>query len=253
MAETKVGALALLWLTLAADVAAQDFEARVEWQQRLELGTLVSGVVREVRILPGQRVAAGEVLVELDRREFESALRSARAQVAGAEAHVAEAEREAQRTRDLFDQDLIAEHELQLANIALAEQRAELAQAVGQRQAAELELERATLLAPFPALVLAVPAIPGQAINNRLAVTPLVILARAEPLVAVARIDETQAAELKPGREVQVAVRGQWFSGTVLGIALEPIEQRYPMQVGFSAPGLELRQGEGVVIRVPEQ
>jgi multidrug efflux pump subunit AcrA (membrane-fusion protein) len=42
---------------------AAGWPATLEWARRVELGVPVSGVVQEVTVAPGQRVAAGTVLV----------------------------------------------------------------------------------------------------------------------------------------------------------------------------------------------
>ena len=45
---------------------AADLPAVVGWLQRVELGTLVSGVVSEVHVRPGQQVRRGDKLLSLE-------------------------------------------------------------------------------------------------------------------------------------------------------------------------------------------
>ena len=51
---------------------AADVPAVVGWAQRVELGMLVSGVVAEVHVRPGQSVKKGDELISLDQRGFKS-------------------------------------------------------------------------------------------------------------------------------------------------------------------------------------
>src|SRR5690606_22068323 len=74
---------------------------RVRPPLRSELGAPVAGVVREVRVREGDRVAAGALVVRLDDREARAAVTEAEARLveveADAEAELAQAERELQQ------------------------------------------------------------------------------------------------------------------------------------------------------------
>ena len=61
--------LLLAGVPLAA--SADIFKARLEWAHTVDLRFVEDGIVDQVAVLVGQEVGAGEVLVELDPREFE--------------------------------------------------------------------------------------------------------------------------------------------------------------------------------------
>lgn len=63
---------------------------RVEPPARVSLGTLVPGIAVRVLAEEGERVRAGQLLVELDRAEADAAVQQARAGVAAAEAQLAQ-------------------------------------------------------------------------------------------------------------------------------------------------------------------
>ena len=72
---------ASLVLCLAAlSASAAEYPGVLAWKQRVVLSTPVSGVVTSVPAVAGERVREGQVLVQLDKRPFESALRKAEAQ-----------------------------------------------------------------------------------------------------------------------------------------------------------------------------
>lgn len=246
-----------LLLCLLAWPAAQAAEvaATVDWVRRVELGTPVSGVVAEVHAAPGDRVAKGAPLVALDPRPLEAALAAAEARRSKAVPARAEAERELERTRELYDRTLLSTHDLQLAEIAFAQADAELQAARAAVQQAELDLEYSMVRAPFAGVVLARPAEPGQSVVNRLESRPLVVLAEAERLLARAAVTAEVADGLEAGQELGVTVDGATVPGTVRQVGLEPVAPdaeppRYALEVVFEPPRT-LRRGRSVGLVLP--
>ena len=80
----------------------EEFTGRVEATETVELRPRVSGYVTDVHFEAGTLVKAGEVLFTIDQRLFETKLRSARAEVARAEASETAAKREFERVEELL-------------------------------------------------------------------------------------------------------------------------------------------------------
>lgn len=243
---------------LCAPAAALDLEGELAWDRRVELGTTVSGTITEVRVVPGQRVEQGQVLVELDQRLYRARVERAKAALDQAKQQREEARRELERAQELYDRTVLSVHERTLAEIAVAEADAAFRNAQASLTEARLEQEYSRVTAPFGGLVVAVQAAPGEAVANRLQVKPLVVLAASQRMKAVAQVDDKQAAALGPGSPVRLAVAGTWFDGQVLGVGLEPTggdggAPLYALEVGFVPPeeGL-LRAGQPVTVRIDE-
>jgi multidrug efflux system membrane fusion protein len=219
----RIWLAAVCLLTAAAVQAEKTLSGVVGWSQRVELGTLVSGVIREVRVRPGQVVSAGDLLVQLDDRGLRSQLRRTEAEYRHARALLDEAEREDERAAELYDRTVLSDFERNQAAIALEAARARLAQADASRVAARLDLERSTVAAPFDGVVLAVDAAPGQHVVSGLQVLPLVTLGGNRPLVVRAQVDAALAAELAVGQAARVAFRGDEVGGVVSHVGLEPL------------------------------
>ncbi|MGI3129128.1 efflux RND transporter periplasmic adaptor subunit [Halopseudomonas pachastrellae] len=105
-----------------------------------ELGFRVGGEVIERRVDPGDRVAAGDVLLVLDVDDFELALRAARQRVRSGEASVRQLQSDEQRYRQLADNGAISRQahdqlvtELRVAEANLASARADAAQVENRR------------------------------------------------------------------------------------------------------------------------
>ncbi|MFW5452283.1 efflux RND transporter periplasmic adaptor subunit [Thioalkalivibrio sulfidiphilus] len=226
-----------LSLSLAAPVAlAQDIPAQLDWAERLELGTPVSGMVARVNAEPGQRVKRGEVLVQLDDRGLRASVEEAEAQVRRLELARDEAKLEYERQQEMFDRTLISQRDLSLAQIGFAMAEAEFVAANARLTRARLDLEYSRVRAPFDGLVLARHARVGQAVNNELQVTPLVTLVSAEPMLARGSVAEDRLARLREGQNMVVRVGEARYEGTVRAIGLEAVDNGFPVTVQFSAP-----------------
>lgn len=226
-----------LSLTLAAPVAlAQEIPARLDWSERLDLGTPVSGIIIRVNAEPGQRVRRGEVLVQLDDRGLRASVEEAEAQVKRLELARNEAKLEYERQQEMYDRTLISQRDLSLAEIGFAMAEAEFVAAQARLTRARLDLEYSRVRAPFDGLVLARHVRPGQAVNNELQVTPLVTLVSAEPMHARGAVSEERLARLRAGQNVVVRVGEARYEGTLRALGLESTEAGYPVTVQFSAP-----------------
>lgn len=235
---------------------ALDLEGQLAWGQRVELGTLVSGVVSEIAVRPGDTVKQGANLLRLDDRGFRAELSRARAVLARAQSQLDEARREDQRAQELYDRTLLSDHERQVAQIALVDAESGAGEAQAALTQAQLDLERSRILAPFDARVLAVNAAVGQAIVTRLQSQPLVVVVDSRAMLAEAEIGAGQLAGLAVGQQAQVGLGGEWLDGRIHDIGLEPLrhnerEALYRIQVMFSAPSDRvLRVGMPAVLRL---
>jgi multidrug efflux system membrane fusion protein len=211
------------WLAVAFAANGAELQAVTGWVQRVELGPLVSGVVSEVHVRPGDRVDKGARLVTLDRRDFASRVTRREAERRHAELLLEEAQREDERAAELYDRTLLSDHERNQAAIALEAARAAAETARAALSRARLDLERSQLRAPFDALVVAVAAVPGQSVVSELQSQALVTLADRSVVVARAAVDAEQAAALASGQVLRATLRGQSVEVRVREVGLEPL------------------------------
>lgn len=249
------------------------------------------GTLARLRADLGDRVRAGQVLADYDRREFELAVEQARAQVAAAqaqlrrqrdalaalEAEVARAQSqyewarsELERTRRLFERELIAARDVDnarnafnVASAQLAAARVALAQHPDQVRAAEAELRRAeaalgiadkrladtTVRAPMDGVVARRHVSAGEFVREG---TPLFTLVTLDPLKYVGTVPERYAPQVRVGQPVRLGVEahpGREFEGTVTRVApvvevqtrTLALEARLPNPTGVLRPGFFAR------------
>ena len=241
--------------SLAEEGFADETPARLDWSMRMEVGSPVSGVVTRVKVQPGDRVGEGDVLVSLDDRAPKAELARARAQEQRLKLAREEAEREYERTREMYDRALISSRELALAEIDQSMARAAHQGARAELTQARLGLEYSQVKAPMEALVVARHVHPGQVVQNTLQVQPLLTLAVVQPMVAILEVSSRRAAELEPGTQVRVRVEDQEFQGRVQRVGLEALESdagSFQAWVAFDPPeDHRLRAGMSAWVVLP--
>jgi RND family efflux transporter MFP subunit len=240
--KTILASLAVCLTALSANAA--QYPAVLAWAQRVVLSTPVSGVVTAVSTGAGERVTAGQALVELDKRPFSSALRKAEAQAHKHKLNRDEAERELSRTRELYERTVISVHDLQVEEIAFASAEADYASARAELETARLHLEYASVQAPFPGLVLEVAVAPGETVINTEHATPMITLAQDRPMTAQAQLPADAAGRLLPGQAATVLVNEQRYPGKVIQVGAEADSSgRYAVSVAFDPGDSTLRAG----------
>ena len=251
---TPADAAAPLPVTVArvamADVGDR-FEAGgvVQARTTATLTARILAPVREVRVAPGDRVRAGQVLVSLDGRDLAAEERGARSGVSAAEqgAIAAQADRHAadaalalarathDRMAALHATRSATAQELDNAIAALreAESRASAAAARAQQAASVLDSARstsdakaaaatyATITAPFDGVVAEKMIEPGNMASPG---SPLVRLEDTHAFRLEVRVDESNVSQVQPGAPVDVlldsgpADASKPLSGTVAEI-----------------------------------
>jgi RND family efflux transporter MFP subunit len=250
--------LLLMSVSLCGTTAWADDESGVlQWVKRVELTTPVSGVVSEVLVDSGSRIKKGDVLLRLDARGFKARVKQARAELQKASDVYEEAQRELQRTQELFDRTVMSIHELQLEKIASNRARAEYEAAQARLVQAELEFEYSVIRAPFDVLVLERQAQPGQTVVSRLQTSPLLVVAAAQHMKAQMQLSLSQLKKVTIGQQMEVRVEGDRYMGVIRRIGLdggEVIEEksRYPVDIEFAYPeGVVLRAGQEAEVTLP--
>ncbi len=246
-------------LTLAQDLSAAEYQARLAPGRPLALSTPVSGVVSRVAVRPGQLVKQGELLLELDQRLFNARVKRARAGLDKTRQDRDEARRELDRTQEMFDRTLLSQHDLQLAQVAAASATANFQAAQAALEEASLEQEYSRLRAPFAARVVSVSVQPAQTLVHRFRAVPLVTLVPTGYVRALASVEAERMDDLHPGQAVSVLVDDDTYSGEVDALTALPRKESavfvpgYRVEVRFTPPGRSsLQTGRKVLIRTGE-
>jgi multidrug efflux system membrane fusion protein len=185
---------------------AGEVRARVESR----LGFRVAGKIVQRQAELGQRVKAGDVLAQLDPKDYQLAAEAARAQLAAATTQRDLAAADYKRYAALKDQNFISGAELERRDTALKAAQATLDQAQAQLASQGNQAAYTRLVADAAGVVTGIDAEPGQVVaaGTRWCASP-----RTAPRDVVFAVPEDKVAAMAPGQEV--AVRG-WAGGKTL-------------------------------------
>jgi membrane fusion protein (multidrug efflux system) len=213
----------------------------------------VAGSVQHVYVKDNQKVKAGELLVDIDDRDYVAALAEARAKVAQAEAEAARASTDAARYAAIYKKDGISKQVLDQAHAAARTTQAKLESERAAAQKAELDLSYTKLVAPQDGQVTRKAIEPGAYVQ----VGQIVLAIVGADVWVTANFKETQITHIRPGQPVRIKVDtypGKAFEGHVDSIqagtgerfSLMPPEnatgnyvkvvQRVPVKIVFDRP-----------------
>lgn len=126
-----------------------EYVGQVQAKNEVQIRAKVSGNIVSKMVTGGATVQAGQPLFQIDRRQYEAALLSARAQLAQAEAVLSNCRLDTIRYQKLADQNAIAQQVLDTA-LATERQNAALVDAYRAKvQQAEDDLQDTLIVAPF--------------------------------------------------------------------------------------------------------
>ncbi|MCG6970436.1 MAG: efflux RND transporter periplasmic adaptor subunit [Gammaproteobacteria bacterium] len=231
-----------------------EYEAVLDWNRKSKLSTPVSGVVANVSVRPGDRVAQGDILLQLDNSVIKANLEKSKADVQHYERLYKEAERELERNKELYDRTVLSDHELELAHIAFTQATAQLKSAQAQMEKMAFDLRHSEITAPFNGIVVARNVNEGETIVSSETAPVLIEVAEADVMVAGFQVSGGQLGKFKMGEKATVAVGGNQYKGEVSAVGFEPVAKsgnRYLINVRFDTKSRLLRAGRSAKVIVP--
>ncbi len=234
---------------LTAPVWAVDLPAQLDWSQRVELAASVSGVLDSVAAQPGQLVRKGEILASLNPTVFEAALMEARADIDRLSNEGADAKRELDRVNELYSRTVSSTTELDAAKLRNSRAGALMNAAQARIERARRLLDESQIRAPFDAIVLDRLAEPGMAVTSQCRPPVLLVVARADQILARTRITAELASSLKPDQAAEVSIGAKVHAGRVTAVRALP-EARYQLDVAIPRSS-DLVAGLAATIRLP--
>jgi len=145
----------MITVTSSTDALQRKFPGMVRAAKRADLSFQVEGTLRQLPVDEGQEVKEGQLIAQLDQRDFENNLRNAQGQLARVKAALEGAQSEYDRILRIQKQDPGAASESMVVKRreAVDQARAEIKSAQAAVDAAQDKLGYTTLRAPFGGVV----------------------------------------------------------------------------------------------------
>lgn len=284
IASLKRGGDKGLPVTIAA-VKAGSITGRVSGPGKVDPEAIVNisahipGKITRLAVREGEPVQKGQLLLELDRTQYEARVQQSRgfveaqrAQVELAKAQHEKAQLDLKRVDDLHQRNLASEQELDLARTTARVEEARLQaaeqaleQAVGADRAARDDLDKCRYTAPMDGVVTQLNveegeiAVTGTMNNPGTVLMAVADLARME---VEAEIDETDVVDVKLGQKTKIKVDAfpdTSFAGTVTEIANTAVTRNrgtqeevtnFTVKTVFDARIPELRPGMSATVEI---
>ena len=227
-----------------------------------EIRSEVTGIVARIPVQPGDVVKAGQPLIELDQSEVQLKIAEMRLRIGSARLRLEKMEGLYERRARLSARSFINEKELADAEIDARLARNELAAEEARLKTEELQLAKASMVAPYDGVVLDLQARPGLVVTGAQAGregTTLLTIADLSRLKVEAEINEVDVASLRRGMGVKLtfdAAPGLSAEGTVDymsgtgerstrggGVERSGNVRNFPIDIGFRIGDARIRPG----------
>jgi RND family efflux transporter MFP subunit len=245
-------------------VTRAEFTGSVTATRRSRLSPRTAGLIASVKVDAGDRVKAGEVLVELDPVLGELALARIRAELQQARIELADADRLVAEVRELANRGGFAKSEAESRETAARVKGSQIQQLEAQEKE-QLELiARHRLIAPYDGVIAAKLADEGEWVQTA---TPVLDLVEVDRPRFDARVPQEFFARVKVGAAAEVrldAHPGRGIAATVASVVpvKDPVTRTFLVRLGWksiepaAAPGMSGRvvfrvEGDQPVVQVP--
>jgi RND family efflux transporter MFP subunit len=190
-------------LTIAPKPIPQtsEFVATVRSLRSTDLQPQVEGIVRQILVRAGDRVRAGQPLVQIDPDKQQATVTTVQAQRVSREADVAYAKQQLARMQKLFAAGAVSQAELEQAETAEKTAEAQLAAVLSQIRETEVELQYYRVTAPTAGVIGEIPVREGDRVTPS---TRITTIDQAEGLEAYVNVPLERASSLRPGLTVEL-------------------------------------------------
>jgi membrane fusion protein, multidrug efflux system len=179
------------------------------------LAAKVGGYIKDVKVVEGQKVKAGDVLAEIDSRDYENTVRQTSGTLTSIEAKKNDAETSFKRISSLYKKGVVSQQQYDTASAAYNELKANYEAAAAAVAQANLNLESTKIRAPSDGFIAKKSVEVGQLAAPGV---PLIGFVDAQERWVIANFKETEISDIRVGAPVKItvdAIDGKSFHGKV--------------------------------------
>jgi membrane fusion protein (multidrug efflux system) len=167
------------------------------------IASKVPGYISAVNVSQGQKVKKGEILIQIDDRDFKSSLVAAQSEVQSLEARKKDSEKNYLRLRELVAKSVVSQQQFDASTANYHEIKAKYDSAVARVTQAELNVEYSAIRAPSDGIIARSSAEVGQLAAPG---TPLVGFVSSEGRWITANFKETDIKDVSIGKKVDISI-----------------------------------------------
>ena len=248
----------------------KDYPTNLQGQQTVEIRPKIAGYIDEILVDEGAQVKKGQVLFRIFANDIQASVRSAEAQVKVAEADVASAKINLEKTRPLVTKDIIGKYELESVESTVLAKEAQLAQAKAMLANAKANLQYTVITSPTTGIIGNFPYRVGSLVSSSIT-QPLTTVSNTTNMYAYFAMNEKEFLALTKelsGKTLQEKLNA--LPGVLLVLAdnslyeltgrietasglVDPQTGAINIRATFSNPEGTLRSGGSGKVRIPKQ
>ena len=217
----------------------------VEALEEVNVAAELFGTVTAVHVNEGDRIKAGQLLLELDPEKRQFALEQAQQQVEHAHAALKEARLKLQRRRNLVERDTISKEVLDSAQLAVDLATSAYQQALSNVQLAKRELDDTRIFSPTDGLVDVRTVEVGEAVQVGASLITLQAVQGLRVQTWVSEADITRIRAGDPARVTVSGLTGREYAATIewVGVNADPATGNFPVKLILAGETDALRPG----------
>ena len=184
---------------------SSEFVATIQSLQSTTIQPQVEGFVRQIMVKSGDRVRAGQPLVQIDPDRQQANVTTVESQRAAREADLTFAQQQLTRMQRLFEAGAVSRAELEQAEASHKSAQAQLTAIQSQIRETQVQLGYYRVTAPVGGIIGDIPVRPGDRVTPS---TMITTIDQASGLEAYINVPLERAAELRPGLTVELLDNG---------------------------------------------
>lgn len=178
-------------------------------ERQVEIKAEVSAKIRSIKVIIGQKIKKGDLLIELDDKDLLTSKSTADIQVEGTKVSLNRSQRNFERAQKLYDRKLLSQEEYENARSERDSAKNDFDKAQSNLQQVLDQLSKTKILAPIDSTVLTIPVVEGQVAIAAASVnsgTSLMTVADLSKMNISAHINQVDIAKIHLQEKVDIAV-----------------------------------------------
>ena len=230
----------VLLLFFFQPLAAAEWPVVLHWPKVITLSTPLAGKVESVKVAVGDRVKKGQLLATLDARLQQAEVKRAKSRLTRDKLAWEEAERAFKRARELYDRTVLSTTDFQQAELSHTMALANYHDSQAALAKARVNLEYTKIRAPTDGTITERLIHPGEIVNSRHRVQPILRLAATSQMLARAWLPAKALAGLAAGLPVKLKINQQTIEARIKSIGATHHETQttteYAVDMIFTPP-----------------
>ena len=179
---------------------SSSYPATIRGKQDIEIRPKISGFITKLCVDEGSVVRKGQVLFTIDNVQYRAVLNQAEASLNSAKSALATAELTYNNKKELYNQNIVGDFDLQSAANSYATAKATVAQAEAAVVSARDNLSYCNVTSPSDGVVGTIPYRVGSLVSSSMA-TPLTVVSNIDEMYVYCSVNEKQILEMTRASE----------------------------------------------------